>query len=316
MDLFDYAKARMLAGSVDISKVFDQGGVGYISRATLVELELVIEDGTPGSMFAGECSKPVLVEGETYTVITDSGEFQAVCGSFVLDEDLPFLYIGNSGIFGSIDTGEPFFYGEASLVGASMALDTDYGTKMIIEGLEVNCIDPKFLPEGGSGYCEHAVLTYDGDDTDKVMIDHLVKVSNTPMDLHTVTKLEFTLFDDDGMSTTHEIGQDEIRIEDADGYQFATAIYDGIEMAALMSIPSTDDPLEIGTYVASLKPQGWVTRAEFSIVHTIDPKFLPIDTESLVTEEFVDQRIIEATESLVTKAYVDQLIIGAIGGSY
>lgn len=136
---------------VTIDELLAQGGIGYISGTGEVVAELVLDrtDLAWMTYCIEPIDKPILVEGDYYSVITDSGEYIAVCKRPPIDEHMDELYIGNGKLYYGVDSGESFLYRERPLQDGcyAHAIDLNGGTKMMIATTTAHRIDPKFLPE-------------------------------------------------------------------------------------------------------------------------------------------------------------------------
>ena len=89
-----------------------------------------------------------LVAGKTYTVGWMSGEFN--CVAVQANESM--VVIGNFGVFGGDDTGEPFVIMDAPSEGAAVMMSLDGSTSAFVriagEAELVHPLDAKFVPDG------------------------------------------------------------------------------------------------------------------------------------------------------------------------
>ena len=109
--------------------------------------KVLFETELEGGVVELEGDVVTLEEGKTYTVILDSGSYNAVCKSFDMD-GLTMLYLGNMADMGGEDTGESFLVGVVPGMAFS-AVDKNSGSKIAIAGVVEN-ITPmaaKFMPD-------------------------------------------------------------------------------------------------------------------------------------------------------------------------
>lgn len=188
------------------------------------------------------------------------------------------------------DTGEPFCCVVANydeLQGIAVVVNEEAATSThTVEIRKHTPIDPKQLPEGGVGYSEPNVITFDGDTTGKTIVgtetEGLVKLSDKPIDLNDVTRIVVGLHpvvaESIGASTRMEFSPADWEIREMDNGQnlnITTYNMDAVisnsdgTFGGFQAEGGEGEPLE--TYV-------WISRIEYGeIDHPIDPKYLPKD---------------------------------------
>lgn len=167
------------------------------------------------------------------------------------------------------------------------ALRYSYGTSSMTTFYkpvkEVKPIEGKYLPEGGVGYDESEVITYDGNG-EKVDIlgngETYAKVSAEYVNGNNISKIVRAVAGNDGELADEVVySKDELSIEVTD---IATMVSYNDTLLVISAVADVEGFLEKGTYVLDKimgvegdKAYTWISSIEYGEVHPIDPKYLP-----------------------------------------
>lgn len=124
-----------------LNKLKKSGSVGYSEKKVILKAELVDSQYLEQGKLIG------LEVGKTYTVVVDSGKYEAVCKKIDGTTYLGNLYIVDPEV--AEDTGECFFVGDLVTEedrDGFCAFVTDGSTSISIETETIHPIDQKYLP--------------------------------------------------------------------------------------------------------------------------------------------------------------------------
>ena len=130
------------------------------------------------------------------------------------------------------------------------------------------------VSEGGAGYSEKIVLTFDGNADGKVSHEGsngtlMIKVSDKFLDVHTLVRVRGYFY---GQSI--EVIAADCVVEKNDA--FDVIVYNNMVIAEVIHGNEVEVEVERGLYVLyDPKSNSYVSYIEFADVHTIDPKYLP-----------------------------------------
>ena len=193
----------------------------------------------------------------------------------------------------------------------------DYISLLEIEEEVIHKVDPKYLPEGGVGYKEKMIITWDGDTTGKTTIPgsigYACKISDDPIDISNLTLKKIAItqkqiidnvsaegyFDIEKMEISEipEAGIWGVNFNDPDGPFYSET--------AIMSVKEDMDAFQKGVYLFYYETGSdtypihfYVSCVEFEKIRQIDRKFIPglIPVIELTTPLTIDEPPVTLTE--------------------
>lgn len=288
-------------------------GGGYSERKTS---ENILFDETPAYFSRGvndlaTTDEIPFTEGTVLAITWDGVKYTVKVKLFATDEG-DALAAGNLAPYGEKDTGEPFImmaaveggtigFVDIAAVNENKSVTHNIGIAVLTETETIIPINPKYLPEGGVGYTDKQVLTFDGNISGKTVVTtdvtntsgipvQLVRISDTIIDVSKITRIVFSGLDADG----NPIESQEIT---ADKYVVEQGSPDGIiinitkdypisgfpeDFAFVYTMSEDSEGFSKGTYVyycaapANVSAWAiWISSIECETIHPIDPKYLP-----------------------------------------
>lgn len=303
-----------LAASMVKDRLEESGQIGRTERKEYVcfaESDFQFSGGAaqeiPGKPFG---------DGDTVTVTWDGTIYTRTAKVFPFTNLAKGFYVGNLFPLGGEDTGEPFallstyYYDDGNFIGFiavdvhNFNGDSTHRIGCSVFSEIIHHINPEYIPEDipaidklvknrQIGYTEPGeVLTFDGDATDKTVVDlnniQFVKISDKPLDLTKLVKFEIAndpeLAETEGAPPYTEIPKEMCTIEsNADG----SFVSIGGQIAIVSYRRKVEAMVfDVGVYVLTMRAGGkligWVSRIELEeTIHPIDRKYVPEDLPAI-----------------------------------
>lgn len=276
-----------------------------------------------------------LEEGKTYEITFDGQKYTGVCkrGSFSAWE---LLYVGNFGLAGGEDTGEPVAIGTIHEIATSavyVAEATNHTVSMKANSVTIRPIDPKYLPEAlqfgeEMGEVETPLnIEWDGNTDGREVVvmgeqygitGGFCKVLDTGIPAESLDGSTFTgIFAYNGEVEEHKVDGENYGVADlsaqgtpiaaitsSDGENiYVASVFDNCTYNGFALTPGLYFAfgLENGEFVTGITALCATNVAGGTVVHHIDPKYLPEHLQFGEEESFVQimpEETVGITESM------------------